>query len=246
MNKLSELLKSFSQKNREFRSRFQDFSLLAKNESRQFELSWKDRLPCLKDNLTKSPFDPHYIYHTAWAIQRVREIAPKEHIDIGSFLYFATLLSASIPTAFYDYRPVDIKLNNYRTGKADLLNLPFPSDSIMSLSCLHVIEHIELGRYGDPLDYNGDDTAMTELERVLSPGGNLLFVVPLGRPRIQFNAHRIYSFDQIKESFCALILKEFSLIPDNAIETGILSPGDPAMANQQHYACGCFWFQKSQ
>ncbi len=46
-------------------------------------------------------------------------------------------------------------------------------------SCMHTIEHIGLGRYGDPLDAVGDQTALSELQRVVAPGGSLLIVVPV-------------------------------------------------------------------
>ena len=39
--------------------------------------------------------------------------------------------------------------------------------------------------------------AINELKRVLSANGSLLFVVPIGKPKIEFNSHRIYSFDQV-------------------------------------------------
>ena len=82
-------------------------------------------------------------------------------------------------------------------GSADLTQLHFESESIESLSCLHTVEHIGLGRYGDPIDYDGDLKAIRELKRVVVKGGSILFVVPVGKPKIIFNAHRIYSYEQI-------------------------------------------------
>ena len=87
---------------------------------------------------------------------------------------------------------------------------------------MHVAEHIGLGRYGDPLDPDGDLKAMGELKRVLAPGGLLLFVVPVGQPRVCFNAHRIYSYGQIVEAFAKLYLEEFALIPDDSIDGGLI------------------------
>ena len=75
-------------------------------------------------------------------------------------------------------------------------------------------------------------------------GGNLFFVVPVGKPRIQFNAHRIYSYDQIISYFPHLTLKEFSLIPDNALEIGMICNSSKEEADKQKYGCGCFWFMK--
>ncbi len=129
-------------------------------------------------------------------------------------------------------------------GKEDICNLSFEKNSISCLSCMHVIEHIGLGRYGDKLDYDGDLYAIRELKRVIKSGGNLLIAVPVGQPKIRFNAHRIYSYDQIISYFEELKLKEFTLIPDNANETGMIINAEKNLADAQDYGCGCFWFQK--
>jgi hypothetical protein len=204
----------------------------------------KDFFPFTKDKTTITPFEPHYIYHPAWAARIIKEFNPSKHIDISSTLHFCTLLSTFIPTEFYDYRPANVKLSNLRTGSADLCSLHFDDNSIESLSCMHTIEHIGLGRYGDPIDPHGDRKAINELQRVLKVGGNLLFVTPVGKPRIQFNAHRIYSYENIISLFSQLTLKEFSLIPDNGVDVGIIKNADPKLVELQYYGCGCFWFTK--
>jgi len=108
-----------------------------------------------------------------------------------------------------------LDLDNLISKQANLTSLPFENNSIESLSCMHTVEHIGLGRYGDKLDPNGDLKAIKELKRVLSVNGNLLFVVPIGKPKIMFNAHRIYSYNQIINYFNELKLKEFSLVTDS-------------------------------
>lgn len=209
----------------------------------RFPLKFTQLFLCVFDNTTNTSFDPHYTYHPAWAARKLVEIKPTKHIDIGSIIEFATIASAFVPIDFYDYRPSDIKLSNYSAGHADLLDLHFETNSIESLSCLHTIEHIGLGRYGDPIDYNGDIKAIKELIRVLKPGGTLLFVTPLGKPRIQFNAHRIYSYNQIIKYFNDLELQEFTLLPDD-ISQGLIEHADPSLVSKQKYACGCFVFKK--
>lgn len=227
-----------------FQKDFSAFRELSRHAVSRFSLDWKDRYPCLDDKTAETPFDTHYIYHTAWAARAVRENSPSEHVDISSSLYFSAILSAFIPVKFYDYRPARIRLDRFQAGTGDLLKLPFPDESVPSLSCMHVVEHVGLGRYGDPLDYDGDLKAMSELTRVLARGGHLLFVVPVGRPRIHFNAHRIYGYRQVLECFQALKLKEYALIPDAAAETGMILSAGETITDQQQYGCGCFWFTK--
>jgi SAM-dependent methyltransferase len=229
-----------------FREEFEAFKRLsnASEIARQFNLRWEDRHPCPEDRTATTSFDRHYVYHTAWGARIVAQTHPAEHVDIASSLFFAGIVSAFVPVRFYDYRPADLKLDNLASGAADLLSLPFPDGSIGSLSCMHVVEHIGLGRYGDRLDPDGDRKGMQELKRVLAPGGFLLFVVPVGRPRICFNAHRIYSLCQVREAFGDLELKQSALVPDDPASEGLIVDPPATVVDSQTYGCGCFWFRK--
>jgi hypothetical protein len=170
--------------------------------------------------------------------------SPAKHYDISSSLYFSAILSSVLKIEFYDYRPADLQLSNLHCGKADLQHLPFLDSSIESLSCMHVLEHIGLGRYGDPIDPLGDIKASNELVRVLAPNGCLIIVVPIGLQRICFNAHRIYSYSSVIKMFGNLRLKEFSLIPDPLRGDHIIMNASEEVANLQEYGCGLFVFVK--
>jgi SAM-dependent methyltransferase len=228
---------------RNFRQEFRQFQ--AASQAGRFAVEWSDRHPCLGDRTGSTLFDRHYVYHTAWAARILAKVRPAVHVDIGSYLYFATLVSAFVPIRFYDYRPAQVMLPGLETGFADLLALPFEDGSVTSLSCMHVVEHVGLGRYGDPLDPDGDLKAMRELARVLAPGGNLLFVVPVGQPRVMFNAHRIYGYEQIVEAFNEFTLSEFTLIQQRGPEPPIVRATAEQVAAER-YGCGCFWFRRQQ
>lgn len=228
---------------------FKNFYYFSQKKGNRFSLKYKDRYPCLNDVTSNTSFDRHYVYHPAWVARIIKRNQPKIHIDISSSLHFCSMLSAFVPVEFYDYRPANLVLSNLKTAHADLLNLTFENNSIKSLSCMHVVEHIGLGRYGDPLDYDGDLKAMKELARVLSIGGSLLFVVPVGnKPIIYFNAHRIYTKEQIITTFneLGLHLEEFSLIPENELDGGLISDPHQSLLKKQKYACGCFYFKKEK
>jgi SAM-dependent methyltransferase len=220
-----------------YRAQWRAFRRQAAEQGARFALEPKDRLPFLSDATEGTPFDAHYIYHTAWAARRLAALKPARHVDIGSSLYFAALGSAIAPMDFYDYRPPALALEGLTCGRADLLGLPFPGQSVPSLSCMHVVEHVGLGRYGDPLDYDGDLKACRELARVLAPGGRLLFVVPVGRARVQFNAHRVYDPRLVEGMFPGLKLEAFSLLDDFGAFTDGASLEKGAA---QSYGCGCF------
>ena len=208
------------------------------------QLKWSDKKIMLGENTQVTKFDTHYVYHPAWASRIVAKTKPKEHVDISSTLHFSTIISAFVPVKFYDFRPAYLNLDGLVSKKADLLSLPFANNSVSSLSCMHTIEHLGLGRYGDQLDPDADSAAAKELKRVLAKNGNLLIVVPVGKPRVMFNAHRIYSYEQTIKMFGGLNLEEFSLIPDNALTDGIIMNADPGIVTNQKYGCGCFWFKK--
>jgi len=227
-----------------FRSDFERFSIMAEKSGHRFPIEWNDRYPCLKDDTGSTKFNGHYLLHTAWAARKLKDINPKQHTDISSSLYFNALVSAFIPINFYDYRPAKSPLSNLTSDFSDLMQLPFDDNSQESISCMHVVEHVGLGRYGDKMDPDGDITAISELKRVTSHGGSILFVVPVGRPRIQFNAHRIYSYEQIIESFDGFALKEFSLIPDEPNDDNLIMDATKEQSDEQNYGCGCFWFIK--
>jgi len=197
--------------------------------------------PQLHDRRATSVIDSHYFYVNGWAMRRVAATTSKFHVDIASQTIFANLLGALVPVVFLDYRPLLGGLSNLQSMGGNILQLPFADGSISSLSCLHVVEHIGLGRYGDPLDPVGTKKAVKELVRVLAPDGNLYLATPIGHPRLCFNAHRIHTAAQICQMAEELNLVEFSGIDDsgNYLEHIGLS----ALQNCD-YGCGLFWFKR--
>ncbi|KKQ86160.1 MAG: hypothetical protein UT08_C0001G0026 [Candidatus Woesebacteria bacterium GW2011_GWB1_38_8] len=95
--------------------------------------------PQLDDKSETTSFDRHYIYHTAWAARKLAIIKPSIHTDISSILYFPVIISAFIKVRYYDFRSADIKLGNFESLKADLTSLDFKTNSLQSVSCMHVI-----------------------------------------------------------------------------------------------------------
>jgi SAM-dependent methyltransferase len=151
------------------------------------------------------------------------------------------VLSASLKTVFVDYRPLRVCLSNFSSLAGDIVRLPFHDKSIASLSCLHVIEHVGLGRYGDSLNPEGSQLAAAELQRVLQPGGRLFLSVPVGRERVCFNAHRVHAPSTIQSYVPALRLESFSLVDD----AGQFREDVPFQAaTHLEYGCGMFEFVK--
>lgn len=196
--------------------------------------------PCLVDWVASTPFDPHYFYQGAWLARNLSTRPAALHVDVGSSVMMLSVLTAWAPTAFVDVRPLRAGISGLFPIAGTLAGLPFADRSVSSLSCLHVIEHVGLGRYGDPLDPEGARAASAELARVLAPGGRLYLSTPVGRERVCFNAHRVFSPHTIRDWFSDFHLTSFSYVDDSG---AFHAQQDPAVAAGLEYGCGMFIFE---
>jgi SAM-dependent methyltransferase len=178
-------------------------------------IKFSDIYACLGDDSSETPFEPHYFYQGAWCIKKILKKIPIKHVDVGSDLKFIANLSQIVPVDFIDIRPFKTDFKNLKVLKGTILKLPYKNSTLNSVSCLHVAEHIGLGRYGDELDPDGTKKACYELSRVLKRDGKLYFSVPIGKERECFNAHRIFNPNTILGYFKNLKLIEFSVVDDN-------------------------------
>lgn len=205
------------------------------------ELNISDIYPCITDNTPKTPFDTHYFYQGVWAFRKIKESGVESHVDVGSEIRWVGLLSNITRVTFIDIRPFETDLKDLIVKKGNILNMPFEDNSVDSLSCLHVAEHIGLGRYGDRLDPDGTKKACKELSRILAVNGNLYFSLPVGKQKTYFNAHRVLSPRTIIDYFFDLDLIELSGVTDSG---RFIENIDIDVLENSKYACGLFWFKK--
>ncbi|HEX6696143.1 MAG TPA: FkbM family methyltransferase [Solirubrobacteraceae bacterium] len=203
----------------------------------------EDLFPQLGDWREVHELDAHYFHQDTWAANRIAELRPGGHVDVGSRIDLVGFLTAVTEVTFVDIRPLEVDIERLTCVAGSILDLPFADRSLESVSCLHVAEHIGLGRYGDPLDPAGSLKAMAELQRVVAPGGHLLFSGPIGRPRVCFNAHRIHDPVAILERFAELELVEFAVVDDSG---RFMRHRDPAAYRGLTYGCGMFLLRRPQ
>ncbi len=220
-----------------FRFLFEYMKFISLPSNKNFSISFMDWYPCLTDKTETTPLDPVYFYQDAWAARKIFENKPKHHYDVGSSAKTIAIISQFVPTTMVDIRPVELQLENLYFQKGSILDLPFEDNSIESISSLCVVEHIGLGRYGDPLDPVGSEKAIGELVRVTKPGGYIYFSVPVEREnRVYFNGHRSFSKKYLLHMFSNCNLHEERYIINDQLEDNF--------QESKGYTVGLFLFVK--
>ncbi len=206
-----------------------------------------DALPILHDRHVPAGLARgHYFHQDLWAARKVFSRRPASHLDVGSRIDgFVSHLLTFMDVDVVDIRPLRSQVSGVMFLQDDGATLGgLATGSRASVSSLHAVEHFGLGRYGDPVDPYACFRAMRALARVLAPGGHLYFSVPVGRPRVCFNAHRVFAPERIlrEMSDAGLDLESFGYVDDAGDLHADTTPSDAAAATM---ACGLFEFKKS-
>ncbi len=192
---------------RDFFSDFKKYKAINNNDI--FKLPLENLKPCIFEKTDTTLVDPVYFYQDSWCTKKIFDNKPEHHYDIGSKAEMIGIISQFVPTTMIDIRPVNLHMPGFSFQTGNILHLPFTDNSLGSVSSICVVEHIGLGRYGDTLDPHGSEKALTELKRVLAPGGNLYISVPVDNyNKIYFNAHRAFTRDYILHLLKPLHLEE--------------------------------------
>ncbi len=159
-------------------------------------LTW---MPCLHDRyeeggITKS----EYFWQDLIVARWINEAQPQKHVDVGSRVDgFVAHVASFREIEVFDVRDITTQIPGVVFKKADLMRKIVLANSIEggycdSLSCLHVLEHFGLGRYGDPIDPQGHTKGISNMAALLRPGGLFYLSTPIGRERVEFNANRVF------------------------------------------------------
>ncbi len=214
------------------------------NQNPAFQIRFRNLHCSTKDRfLSAGTARGHYFWQDLWAARYLYDNGIKDHVDVASRIDgFVAHILPFCRVIYVDLRPLSENIDGLEYRPGSLTELPFADDSITSLSCLHVLEHIGLGRYGDPLNPIGHLEAAKELVRVLAPGGRLLIGTPVGRERLCFDAHRIFDPQTVLDAFRPLKLISFFLIDDAG--RGIVHGASFDQARDCQYGCGLFILEK--
>ena len=196
----------------------------------------------------------HYFHQDLLVANLVYKHKPDLHLDVGSRIdgFIAHLLSFDQKTILGDVRPIKIENPNISFVQMDLTGeLPIElTEKYKSVSCLHAIEHMGLGRYGDPVNACGHYVALKNLTQLLSKTGFLYVSYPLGKEsRIEYNAHRVISLEESRNMFeeNSLTIRQFSYVDDkgNLVSVDNLKDIDWHSSYGLNYGCAIWTLQKT-
>lgn len=207
--------------------------------------------PYLADRFERSGVaSGHYFHQDLLVAQRIFNRKPKIHVDVASRVDGFVAHCAS----FREIKVIDIRsagkpIKNIDFLKIDMMaSIPSELEGYCdSLSCLHALEHFGLGRYGDPVNYDGYLLGLENLHKILKKDGLLYLSVPIGKQRIEFNAHRIFSIEFILKLIEPdFLLENFSYVDDNGDlhENISLESKDASSSFNLDYGCGIFEMKK--
>lgn len=208
--------------------------------------------PCLEDRYIESGVAKgHYFHQDLLVARRVFEHNPVKHVDIGSSVEgFVAHVASYRSIEVLDIRPLSNSVPSIRFTQADLMAPlePALAGYCDSLSCLHALEHFGLGRYGDPVNYDGYLLGLENMHKILKSGGKFYLSVPIGPQRIEFNAHRVFSIRHLLECFGVdYRIDHFSFVDDQGDLHQHVPLNDEGIESNYGclYGCGIFEMTKA-
>jgi hypothetical protein len=213
------------------------------SRANQFKLNW---LPILSDrHMASGVARGHYFHQDLWAARHIYAKQPDRHVDVGSRIDgFIAHLLVFREVEVLDIRKITSSVGGLHFHQADLMQpISFSFESADSVSCLHALEHFGLGRYGDPINFDGWITGLQNLATLLRDGGRLYLSVPIGEQAIEYNAQRIFEPQTILNAAksMGLTLIEFSYVDDKGDFHQNCRTEDSTGCR---FGCGCFLFER--
>ena len=185
------------------------------------EIIWACLTDCIQE---AGGVGQDYFFQDMWAAREIYRSNVKHVYDIGSRIdgFIAHLLAMEVNVTLLDIRPFPHKIEGLNFIQADAMHMDGIEDnSLETVSGLCSFEHFGLGRYSDPIDYEGWKKALHAVKRKMKVGGTFYLSVPVGPiNKVAFNAHRVFNPVTIAaEMLPEVSLHEFSYIANWKINT---------------------------
>ena len=213
--------------------------------------------PTLFDHYKSSgQFGHEYFYQDLFVAQLVfQNNFPNfdAHLDVGSRIDgFVSHVASFMHVTYLDIRPSKLQNQNINTVKCDIScrdsvnSVLATHGKFLSVSCLHVIEHIGLGRYGDPIGTNLAHQALRNITNLLDNSGILYLSTPVGHPRVEFDCNYVFdpsSIIELAQDLGLELLQFYVLDKTNVFNQINLS--EFKFISKFDYHLGLFIFRKS-
>lgn len=162
------------------------------NEKISFEL-----LPRLNDrNQLSGSYDNEYFLTDLFISQYIyaNNLNINNLLDVGSRVDgFVSNVASFRKINIIDIRNVPKELKNIKGKRLDMTGdyKSIPRERYDFITSIHAIEHFGLGRYGDPIDFNGHIKAIRNINKLLKINGTFFLGVPYSKEnKIIFDCHR--------------------------------------------------------
>jgi hypothetical protein len=193
-------------------------------------------------------FSFQYFYQDWFVAKQIYSNNPKRHIDIASRIDgFVAHVAVFRPIEVFDIRPLNLNIPNIIFKQMDIMDSNnLKKECTDSISCLHAIEHFGLGRYGDPICFEGHLTAFENIGLMLKRGGKFYLSTVFGEQRIEFHAHRVFSLKYLLKMVSVNYdITNFVYVDDrnNFNEINLLDVSDDDKANNLGCSYGCAIFE---
>lgn len=212
-----------------------------------FEIKEEYLWPIISDKYAEAGTINNYFWQDLWAAKLIYKSGTRKHFDIGSRVdgFIAHLLAMDIDVTLIDIREFPGEVEGLHTILDDATMLRQVSDeSIESMSALCSLEHFGLGRYGDPIDPEACFKCFDKIQKKMKPAGDLYLSVPIGKERVEFNAHRVFYANTILECFPSMQLIEYSCVAEGKLERNVPIHKYDIDLHNGEFRYGLFYFKK--
>jgi len=198
--------------------------------------------PYFGDNLLSAGVAKgHYFHQDLWAAQLVYSKRPLRHLDLGSRIDgFVSHLLVFMQVDVVDVRDLVTAVDGLRFFRGDMTSslVALENRKYPSISSLHVIEHLGLGRYGDKISLDSWKLALSNIASIITDKGDFYLSFPFGRPAVEFNSQYIFDHHAILDHLLSIgfHLVSFSFVDDYGSLVRDISPSS-VDSSQYDYAC---------
>lgn len=229
-----------------------DYTTFKNLVNEDYEFPIKDNYPCLYDKFDNAGIaDSYYFIQDLFVAQKIYANKPRKHIDIASRIDgFVAHVASFREIEVFDIRKLDSEIKNVKFIQADIMNdALLPINYCDSISSLHALEHFGLGRYGDKIDPYGHLKGFKNITKMLEVGGLFYFSVPMGKQRVDFNAHRVFSLSYLMKWVSEEYhIESFSFVDDSGLFHANVELNEKAIKSSFgcDYGCAIFELRKQE